>query len=205
MAHTTSEGFSLSHAAILDGKTGLEEEFGDIYGIRSGSLELDSDQYDNTGDDAVLSTWYWANKVNVTIQSGYIPFKTLELISGSAVTTTGTAGVGAADKQEHSIPLWEENSMNTTPRPMLLRVPSKDKDGLQRFLDFILFKVQFQPFSFDGPAYKEGLLLNYNGSALMSDVDEKGQPVVDSRTGEPTKAIGRLLSRPLVKAVVPGP
>lgn len=198
MAHTTSEGFSLSHAAILDSTTGLEQEFGDIYGIRSGSLELDSDQYDNTGDDAVLSTWYWANKVNVTIQSGYIPFKTLELISGSVVTTTGSAGVGALDKQEHSIALWEENSMNTTPRPMLIRVPSKDKDGLQRFLDFILYKVQFQPFSFDGPAYKEGLLLNYNGSALMSDTNEKGKPVIDSRTGKPTKAIGRLISRPLV-------
>ena len=78
---------------------------------------------------------------------------------------------------------------------MLIRVPSKDRDGAVRVLDFILFKVQFQPFSFDGPAYKEGLLLNYNGSALFSDVDEKGQPVLDSRTGEPTKAVGRLLSR----------
>ena len=41
------------------------------------------------------------------------------------------------------------------------------------------------------------LLLNYNGSALFSDTDEKGQPVIDSRTGKPTKAIGRLLSKPL--------
>lgn len=193
MAHTTSEGFSLSHAAILDSSTGLEEEFGDIYGIRSGSLELDSDQYDNTGDDAILSTWYWANKVNVTIQSGYVPFKTLELISGSVVKTTGTD-----DTTRHEIALWEEQSMNTAPRPMLIRVPSKDKDGISRYLDFILYKVQFQPFSFDGPAYKEGLLLNYNGSALFSDTDEKGEPVLDSRTGEPTKAIGRLISRPVV-------
>lgn len=186
------EGFSLSHAAILDGSTGLEEEFGDIYGIRSGSLELDQDSYDNTGDDAILSTWYWANKVNVTVQSGYIPFKTLALVSGSVVTSSG-----AGDSETFSLPLWEERTMNTQPRPMLIRVPSKDRDGVVRYLDFILYKVQFQPFSFDGPSYKEGLLLNYNGSALFSDTDEAGDPVLDSLTGEPTKAVGRLLSRPI--------
>lgn len=192
MANPTVEGFSLSHAAILNGSTGIEEEFGDIYGIRSGSMELDQDSYDNTGDDTILSTWYWANKVNLTVQSGYVPFETLALISGSVITSSGSGS-----NQTFEIPLWEENTMNTTPRPMLIRVPSKDKLGAVRVLDFILFKVQFQPFSFDGPAYKEGLLLNYNGSALFSDVDEKGQPVLDSRTGQPTKAVGRLLSKPL--------
>ena len=186
------EGFSISHAAILDGATGLEEEFGDIYGIRSGSLELDQDSYDNTGDDSILSTWYWANKVNVTVQGGYIPLQTLALISGSVVKSSGSGSAETFD-----LPLWEERTMNTQPRPMLIRVPSKDRDGLVRLLDFILFKVQFQPFSFDGPSYKEGLLLNYNGSALFSDTDEKGEPVLDSLTGEPTKAVGRLLSRPV--------
>lgn len=192
MVSSTVEGFSLSHAAILDPTTGADAEFGDIYGIRSGSLELDQDSYDNTGDDTILSTWYWANKVNVTVQSGYIPFETLSLISGSEVTTSGSGA-----NQSFSMPLWEQNSMNTTPRPMRIRVPSKDKDGVVRVLDFILFKVQFQPFSFDGPSYKEGLLLNYNGSALFSDTDEKGQPVLDSRTGQPTKAVGRLISMAL--------
>lgn len=192
MASPIVEGFSLSHAAILDGSTGLQEDFGDIYGIRSGSLELDQDSYDNTGDDTILSTWYWANKVNVTVQGGYIPFNTLGLITGSVVTSSGSG-----DNETFSLPLWEENTMNTQPRPMLIRVPSKDRNGLVRILDFILFKVQFQPFSFDGPSYKEGLLLNYNGSALFSDTDEKGDPVLDSRTGEPTKAVGRLLSRPM--------
>lgn len=192
MANSTVEAFSISHAAILNGASGLEESFGDIYGVRSGSLELDQDSYDNTGDDTILSTWYWANKVNVTIQAGYIPFDTLGLITGSKVTSSGSG-----DNQTFSLPLWEENTMNTKPRPMLVRVPSKDKDGLVRLLDFILFKVQFQPFSFDGPSYKEGLLLNYNGSALFSSIDEKGQQVLDSRTNQPTKAIGRLLSRPL--------
>jgi len=192
MAHPTVEGFSISHAAILNGSTGIEETFGDIYGIRSGSLELDQDSYDNTGDDTILSTWYWANKVNVTVQGGYVPFQTLALISGSNITSSGT-GVN----QTFALPLWEENTMNTVPRPMLVRVPSKDATGAVRLLDFILYKVQFQPFSFDGPSYKEGLLLNYNGSALFSSTDEKGGPVLDSKTGAATRAIGRLLSRPL--------
>lgn len=128
----------------------------------------------------------------MTVQSGYVPFETLSLISGSVITSSG-----AALDQTYELPLWEEGSMNTSPRPMLIRVPSKDKDGAVRVLDFVLYKVQFQPFSFDGPAYKEGLLLNYNGSALFSDVDEKGDPVLDSKTGQPSKAIGRLISRPL--------
>jgi len=191
MANSTAEGFSLSHAAILNGATGVEEQFGDIYGIRSGSLELDQDSYDNTGDDTILSTWYWANKVNVSIQSGYIPFATISLLTGSKITSSG-AGVA----QTFSLPLWEERQMNTAPRPMLIRVPSKDADGAPRLLDFILFKVQFQPMSFDGPSYKEGLLVNYSGSALFSTVDEKGVALTDSQTGNPTRAIGRLLSKP---------
>lgn len=191
MVSPNIEAFSLSHAAIL-GPNGIEEEFGDIYGVRSASLELDQDSYDNTGDDAILSTWFWANKVNVTVQAGYIPFRTIALLSGSAVTSSGSG-----DNEVLSLPLYETNSLNTQARPMIVRLPSKDSNGKVRGLDFILYKVQFQPFSFDGPTYKEGLLLNYNGSALFSDVDEKGQPVLDSRTGKPTKAIGRLVSAPI--------
>ena len=187
---STVEGFSLSHAAILNGTTGVEEAFGDIYGIRSGSLELDQDSYDNTGDDTILSTWNWANKVNVTIQAGYVPFDTIALISGGKVKSSGTG-----ERMSYEMNLWEENTMNTAPRPMLIRVPSRDHKGTVRTLDFILYKVQFQPFSFDGPSYKEGLLLNYNGSALLSAFDEKGQPVLDSNTGQPTRAYGRLVSR----------
>lgn len=190
---STVEAFSISHAAILDGSTGIEEAVGgDIFGVRSGSLELDSDSYDNTGDDAILSTWYWANKVNVTVQGGYIPFETLSLISGSVITSSGSGA-----NESFRLPLWEENTMNTAPRPMLVRCPSKTKEGEVRLLDFVLYKVQFQPFSFDGPSYKEGLLLNYNGSALFSDVDETGAQVLDSRTNQPTKRVGHLLSRPL--------
>jgi len=187
------EGFSLSHAAILDGTTGAEAVNGDIYGIRSGSIELDTDSYDNTGDDAVLSTWYWFNKATLTVQSGYVPFNTIALLSGSKVTSSGTG-----NNDFYTLPLWEDRQQNTTPRPVLIRVPSKDKDGILRTLDFVLFKVQFQPISFDGPTYKDGLLLNYTGTALMSDKDEKGAQVLDSQSGLPSKAIGRLVSRPQV-------
>lgn len=193
MATPIVEGFSLSHAAILDGTTGAEAVDGDIYGIRSGSIELDTDSYDNTGDDAVLSTWYWFNKATLTVQSGYVPFRTIALLSGSKVTSSG-----AAPNDFYTLPLWEDRQQNTAARPVLIRVPSKDKDGIVRTLDFVLYKVQFQPISFDGPTYKDGLLLNYTGTALMSDKDEKGAPVLDSQTGQPTRAIGRLVSRPQV-------
>lgn len=193
MATTTVEGFSLSHAAILNGTTGAEEVNGDIYGIRSGSIELDTDSYDNTGDDTILSTWNWFNKATLSVQSGYIPFKTIELISGSKMTSSGT---GANDF--YSLPLWEERQNNTAARPVLIRIPSKDSNGLPRTLDIVLFKVQFSPITFDGPSYKDGLLVNYAGTALLSTVDETGKAVVDSVTGLPTRAVGRLVSRPQI-------
>lgn len=193
MASPIVEGFSLSHAAILDGTTGAEAVDGDIYGVRSGSIELDTDSYDNTGDDAILSTWYWFNKATLTVQSGYVPFRTIALMSNSTVTSSGSA-----PNDYYSLPLWEQRSLNVAPRPVLIRVPSKDKDGVLRTLDFVLYKVQFQPFSFDGPTYKDGLLLNYTGTALMSDKDEKGAAVLDSVTAQPSKQIGRLISRPQI-------
>jgi len=183
---TTVEGFSLTHAAILNGTTGAEEAAGDIYGVRTGSIAVDTGNYDNTGDDAVLSSWFWFNFATVTIQSGYVPFDTIALLAGSTITSSGT---GVNDY--YSLPLWEETSLNQPVRPMLVRVPAKDKDGAIRTLDFVLYKVQFGPFSFDGPAYKSGLLLNYTGRAVMSDKDETGAAL--SR-----RAIGRIINRPPV-------
>jgi len=183
---TTVEGFSLTHAAILNGTTGAEEAAGDIYGVRTGTIAVDTGNYDNTGDDAVLSSWFWFNFATVTVQSGYIPFDTIALLAGSTIDSSGT---GASDY--YSLPLWEETSLNQPVRPMLVRVPGKDKDGAIRTLDFVLYKVQFGPFSFDGPSYKSGLLLNYTGRAVMSDKDETGAPLA-------RRAIGRLINRPAV-------
>ena len=60
-----------------------------------------------------------------------------------------------------------------------------------RNLDFVLYRVNFGPISFDGPSYKSGLLLNYTGRAVMSDKDETGAPLA-------RKSIGRLINRPAV-------
>lgn len=182
MAGSTFEGFSVSHAAILDGETGAEAA--DIYGVREGSVELDTDSFDNTGDDAVLSTWNWFNFATVSITSGFVPFETISLMTGVPYTSSGT---GAATQYE--LPLWDERELNTQPRPVLIRVPSKDTDGAARLLDFILFKVQFEPISFDGPSYKDGLVLNYAGKALLTNKDETGTDLPGG-----TRAVGRLVN-----------
>lgn len=181
---TTFEGFSLSHAAILDGTTGLEETDGDIYGIREGSLEVNIDSYDNVGDDSVLSSWNWFNFAVVRVTAGYIPFKLIALLTGDTVTSSG-----AAPNDQYEMPLWSEGSLNTPRRPMYLRVPAKDEDGTERALEIVLYNVQFEPMNFNGPTYKDGLLVSYQGKALMSDTDEAGQTLAD-------RAIGRLISSP---------
>src|SRR4051812_42173391 len=186
MAGTNFEGFSVSHAAILNGSTGIEEEFGDIYGIRSGTIAADTGNYDNTGDDFVLSSWFWINFATVTVEAGYVPFKTIALLSGSTLTSSG-----AAPADYYNLPLWEENSLNQPARPMLIRLPAKDKDSVVRIIDYVLYKVIFGPINFTGPAYKSGLLLNYTGRAVLSDKDETGAALP---TGH--KAIGRMVSRP---------
>lgn len=176
------EGFSLSHAAILDGTTGAE--VADIYGIREGTLEVDTDNYDNTGDDAVLSSWQWFNFATLSVQSGFIPLELVALLSGATITSTGSA-----PSDSYSMPLWGENSLNTSAYPVLVRIPSKTSDGAARVLDFVLYKVQFGPISFDGPSYKDGLLVSYSGKATMADKDEKGVALTE-------RSIGRIVSAP---------
>jgi hypothetical protein len=180
MAGTTFEGFSVSHAAILNGTTGAEDA--DIFGIREGSIEVDTDSFDNTGDDTILSTWNWFNFATLTVTSGYIPFDVVALLTGSDITSSGTG-----EATQYEMPLWNESSLNVAPRPVLIRVPSKDSDGLPRNFDFILYKVQFAPMSFDGPAYRDGLVVTYSGKALMSDKDETGTALTD-------RAIGRMIN-----------
>lgn len=180
MATGIFEAFSVSHAAILNGATGAEAA--DIYGVREGSVSVDSDSYDNTGDDAVLSNWFWFNYAEVTISSGYVPFNVISILTGAPVSSTGDTW---------SMPLWTQSSMNQPTRPVLIRVPSKDSAGAVRTMDIVLFKVQFMPISFDGPTYKDGLVLNYSGRAVVSPVDEKGAVLTE-------KAIGRLVNAPSV-------
>ena len=185
MATKILEGFSVSHAAILDGATGAELVNGDIYGVNEASLDLDSDSYDNEGDDTVLSSWAWMNYATLTVQGGYIPFDLLAVLTGEAVTTTGVAPADI-----HKILLWSQASLNVAPKPVLIRMPAKDSNGVPRTLDIVLFKVQFDPISFDGPSYKEGLKLNYRGKALLSTIDETGAPLAGG-----ARAVGRLVHK----------
>lgn len=184
MASTIVEGFSVTHAAILDGTTGAELTDGNIYGVRTASLAANTGNYDNTGDDTILSAWFWIDHAQLTVEGGYVPFKTIAMLSGSAVTSSG-----AAPNDTYSMPLWNKSANNQPPKPVLIKVPAKDKDGVIREIDFVLYKVIFAPFSFTGPAYKAGLLLSYTGRAVFSSVDETGATL-----SEP--AIGRIINKP---------
>lgn len=184
MAGSIFEGFSVSHAAILNGTTGAEEVNGDIYGVRTGTIAADTGNYDNTGDDTVLSSWFWINFATLTVEAGYVPFETIAMLQGGSVTSSGTGS-----SIHYSTPLWPVGSLNTPPRPVLIRVPSKDSDGVVRNLEIVLYKVQFGPINFTGPSYKSGLLLNYTGRALLSSKDEAGNTLTE-------QAIGRLVNKP---------
>jgi len=181
---TIVEGFSISHAAILDGETGLEETYGDIYGVNSGSLDVQLGSYNNEGDNTIMSIWDWVDFANVSVQAGYVSFRLIELLTGVSLSSSDSG----ADVQ-YNIELWEETSFNVTERPMRIRVPSKDSNGNTRNLDIILYKVKFQPIVFAGPAYKDGLKISYNGRAIQSSTDHTGVALAH-------KAVGRLISLP---------
>jgi hypothetical protein len=180
MASPIVEAFSISHAAILNGS--VNAELASIYGVREGSVEIDSDSYSNTGDDTILSVWNWFNLATVSITSGFIPFDALSTITGATITSSGTA-----PNDYWNLPLWNSSSLNQPTRSVLLRCPSKTSVGVVRNLDFVLYKVQFGPISFDGPSYKNGLSISYSGQALMSTVDETGTALAQA-------AVGRLVS-----------
>jgi hypothetical protein len=202
-AGTPFEGFSLSHAAILSGTTGAEGAT--VYGVRNGTISTDQGNFENTGDDVVLSEHFWINFANVTIEEGYIPFSTIAFITGTTVTSSGLAGA-----DYYAIPLWTLNSMNQVTQPLAIRVPSKDAGGQVRTLDFVLYRVQFQPFNFTGPSYKTGLSVSIAGRALFSTVNETGQSLPASyggTSGSAGMSIGRLVSWPGAQtgAFVPEP
>ncbi len=179
------EGFSLSHAAILTSGTGAENA--SIYGVRNGSIATDQGNFENTGDDVVLSEHFWINFANVTIEEGYVPFSTIALITGTTVASSG-----ASPNDYYGIALWTLNSMNQPTQPMAIRVPSKDSGGAVRTLDFILYRCQFQPFNFTGPSYKTGLSVSISSRALFSSTNEQGNSFTDSQGNR----IGRLVSYP---------
>ncbi len=182
---TPFEGFSLSHAAILSGASGAEAAT--IYGVRNGTISTDQGNFENTGDDIVLSEHFWINFANVTIEEGFVPFSTIALITGTTVSSSGAAGA-----DYYAIPLWTLASMNQPTFPMAIRVPAKDAGGQIKTLDFVLYRVQFQPFNFTGPSYKTGLSCSIAGRALFSATDERGNALPVSYP----QSIGRLVAAP---------
>lgn len=186
-----SEAFSVSHVQILANDqtfiaalaaAALEKE--DIYGVNEASLEPDTDSYDNEGDDAILSTWNWLNKADLTVQAGYMSFPLIAELTGQTISSGTVNG-----KTTFGLDLWHEDAMNMPARPAIIVMPSKDKNGNRADFVIGLYKVSFKPIQFDGPAYKDGMKINYDGTALFSNTDEKGVVFADGK-----KRVGRLLS-----------
>lgn len=177
-----SESFSLTGASILNGTTGAELQ--QIYGIRTGTLSANISQFDNTGNDIVISHWVWSDYATVTIESGFIPWNMYSAITGTTITSSGAAGA-----DYYSLPLWDRNALNMPPMPMRLRTLSKDSNGAVRTFDIVLYKVQFNPINFTGPSYKTGLTFSCSGTALYSSSDEVGNVLTN-------QSIGRIVSSP---------
>src|SRR5574343_897837 len=190
---TIVEAFSLSHVQILDGATAFADvttgstAWGDVYGVNDASLDPDTDSYDNEGDDVVRSTWNWLNKAELAVQAGYVSFALIANMTGRTISSTGSG-----DSIVYGIDLWHEDDFNVPRKPMIIRMPSKDHLGAVRYLDIGLYTVSFAPITFDGPQYKDGLKVNYNGQALVSTVDELGAAFSDGKG-----RVGKLISGPV--------
>lgn len=180
-----SEAFSLSAASILNGTTGADSQ--QIYGIRTGTLSANISQYDNTGNDRVLSHWVWSDYATVTIESGYIPWAMYSLLTGTTIGSSGTA-----PNDYYSMPLWDLASLNQPTMPMRLRSTAKDSNAKQLTFDIILYKVQFNPINFTGPAYKTGLNFSCSGTALYSNYDEAGNALTNPTIGRVVLSPGNL-------------
>ena len=164
--------FSLSHAAILDGTTAAE--LADLFGVNEGSLELETDTYERTGDDKILSTNRWITKGTLSLKSNYIPMDLMAKIYGTPVVS----GAGGLTMQ-----LWTEKSMNIAPRPVVVEAPGETEDGVPTKMKFVLYKVKFGQITFDQfLSYKEGLAISLEGDALLSEKDELGATFADLAT-----------------------
>jgi hypothetical protein len=185
------EGFSVTHAQILDGTSSfLDANFAaydedlDIYGVSEGSLTPDTATYENQGDDATLSRWNWMNFAEVAIKAGYISLPLLESITGRSMTTIvdATPVTPVPENNVFKFDIWHEDDSNVSAKPMLLRCASKDSRGAARDLVIGLYSVTgLGTMTFDGPVYKDGLKMNLLGTAVQSMYDEKGIAFPDGK------------------------
>ena len=169
MPNPNVTAFSLSHAAILDGSTAAE--LADLFGVNEGSLELESDSYERTGDDKILSTTRWITKGTLSLKSNYVPLDLMAVLYGTPVVS-GAEGL--------TMQLWSEKAMNIAPRPVVVQAPGETDAGVPITMKFVLYKVKFGQITFDQfLSYKEGLAISLEGDALLSDKDELGQAFTD--------------------------
>jgi len=215
LAGTTVEAFSITHAAIL--VPGDDAELGTLYGVRSAQLTPNWIQALTRQDDWVQSVWNAPGSVQVQIQEGFIPFDTMDALGFGPLAVSGVSG-GLLDQAGQNLldqagfSLLDQSGIATQPAgaqgaggviaaiplhrqhvtgqfPMLLRASGKDIGGTQRTIQLVLYKAQFSPIVFDGPAYKNGLTATFNATLVLSSTDEAG-------TTLPSPAYGRLLSMP---------
>ena len=173
-----------------------------VYGVNNGTISTDQGNFENTGDDVVLSEHFWINFANITIAEGYIPFSTIALITGTMSPVP--AQLGRTTTRSRCGPC----SMNQPTLPMAIRVPAKDSRGQIRTLDFVLYAVQFQPFNFTGPSYKTGLTCSIAGRALFSAVgrDQRGAFAVPAtQAASAGWSPGRASARPVAFSAEPFP
>lgn len=183
MASPQVEVFSLSHAQVLDGSTSFDTAINalagdgtalDIYAVSDGKLTAKNSQYENKGDDAILSVWNWLDNADLSIESGYFSFNLINTITGNTVSSSG-----AGATQLFSVEVWNQKSMNVAPRPVLLVSPSKDAQGNVRRFFLCVYRLNFSPLTFTGPTYKDGLKVSYAGQAVATATDETGTPFAD--------------------------
>lgn len=181
MPNPNVSSFSLSHIGILDGATAATE-LADFFGVNDASLEVDSDVYERTGDDQILSTNRWINKGTLSLRTNYIPLDAMALLYGTAAVS-GAEGI--------SMQLWTEKGMNIKPRPVVVVAPGEDQDGNPLTMKIVLYKVKFGQITFDQfMSYREGLAISIEGDALLSDKDELGVAFTDSYG----KRIGKIVT-----------
>lgn len=181
MPNPNVTSFSLSHIGILDGATAATE-LADVFGVNDASLEIESDSYERTGDDIILSTTRWLTKGTLSCRTNYLPLDAMALLYGTAVVS-GAEGL--------TMQLWTESAMNIKPRPVVVVAPGEDHDGNPLTMRIVLYKVKFGQISFDQfMSYKEGLAVSLEGDALLSDKDELGAAFTDNYG----KRIGKIVT-----------
>lgn len=185
MATPQIEVFSLSHAQVLDGASTFANVINalaadgsalDIYGVSDGKLTAKNSQFENKGDDAILSVWNWLDNADLAVEAGYFSFNLINTITGQTVTSSG-----AGATQLFSVDIWHQDTLNVTPRPVLLVSPAKDSAGNVRRFFICLYRVNFAPITFTGPTYKDGLRISYGGQAVATNLDEQGNAFSDGK------------------------